>query len=338
MKSKFNSNYIYNSKHNKPKIRKLVKEFKLQPVNPQTFDFLFRFNTRNYPKTSHEELKLPGEYQKSEDTAVFVIDNGVLQMDHAESVAPGGFIKRNAINDAEHQRGKLSPQKVNTIYEYCLYTAIKHKKPCYPIVITDYDYGKEYEDYVVEGFSFRIYFRIFNEEKIYEMLNTLMDKDFKQEVLTDAEYLRLIYCIIFAKEPFAKDVIEKASNLFASMENIKFNHQLDLHLALKMTIKYYFSDDEKIEELLTMITKAVDTNRIDEFEGYEVKQYTIEELKAEKTELQTVNTELQTVNTELQTVNTELQSENTELLTKNSKKDQEIKRLKKIMAIHGIVF
>ena len=115
------------------------------------------------------------------------------------------------------------------------------------------------------------------------------------------------------------------------MENIKFNHQLDLHLALKMTIKYYFSDDEKIEELLTMITKAVDIDRIDEFEGYEVKQYTIEELKAEKTELQTVNSELQTENTELQTVNSEL-------LTKNSKKDQEIKRLKTIMAINGIVF
>ena len=176
------------------------------------------------------------------------------------------------------------------------------------------------------------------------MLNTLRNKDFKQEVLTDVEYLRLIHCIIFAKEPFAKDVIEKASNLFALMENIKFNHQIDLHLALKMTIKYYFSDDEKIEELLTMITKAVDTNRIDEFEGYEVKQYTIEELKAEKTELQTVNTELQTVNTELQTVNTELQSENTELqsentelLTKNSKKDQEIKKLKEIIHKNGII-
>lgn len=299
------------------KIRKLVKEFKNQPVNPQPFDFLFRYNTRNYPKTSHEELKLPGEYKNSEDTAVFVINNGVLQMDHAESITPRGFVKRDALNDAEHQRGKLNLDKVNKIYEYCLYTTIKHKKPCYPIVITEYDYGKEYEDYNVEGFSFRIYFRIFNKKRIYEMLNTLMNKNYSQEVLTDAEYLRLVYCIIFAKKPFAQDVIEKVAYLFASMENIKFNHQLDLHLALKMTIKYHFDDDEKIEELLTMITKAVDKTRIDEFEGYEVKQYTIEELKAAQNEKDARISVLE---------------------SENTKKDEEIKRLKEIILTNGIIF
>ena len=222
-----------------PKIRKLVKKFKQEHVNSQPFDFIFRYNSRNYPKLTHDELDLPGEFQQTEDTAVFVIDNGPLQMDYAESVTPKGMVKRDAANDVEHYTGKLSPQKIRIIFDYCLYTEIQLKKPCYPIVVTDYDYGKECEEYDIEGFSFRIFFRIFNKKRIYEILNTLMDKDYNQEVLSDAEYLRLIYCIIFAKKPFAKDVIEKASYLFASIEKIKSNHQLDLHMALKMLIKYH---------------------------------------------------------------------------------------------------
>jgi len=330
MNYKFNSNYEYNSKHNMPKIRKIVRHFKEEPVNPRSLDFIFRYNARNYPRATHKELELPGEFKQIEDTAVFVMDNGVLQMDHAESVTPdGGIVERDAANDVEHQTGKLRPDKVEKIFEYCLYTAIQLKKPCYPIVVTDYDYGKEYEDYTVEGFSFRIYFRIFNKEKIYESLNTVMEKDYNQEVLSGADYLKLIYCIIFAKKPFAQDVIEKASYLFASIENIKFNHQFDLHLALKMTIKYHFDDDEKIEELLTMITKAVDKSRIDEFGGYEVEQFTIEELEDKISILKAEKSKTQEL---LSQKDVEL-SQKDDVISQNR---EEISKLKEILHRHGI--
>ena len=348
---RFNRNYKYNSKYNMPKICKTVKGFMEEPVNPQLFDFLFRYNARNYPKTTHEELELPGEFKQIEDTAVFVIGNGVLQMDYAESITPCGIVERDAANDVEHQTGKLNPDKVKIIFEYCLYTEIQLKKPCYPIVVTNHDYGKEYEDYTVEGFSFRIYFRIFNKEVIYKSLNTLMEKDYNQEVLSDADYLNLVYCIIFAKKPFAQDVIEKASYLFASIENIKFNHQLDLHMALKMAIKYYF-DDEKIEELLTVITKAVDASRMDKFGGYEVEQFTIQELedkisvlKAEKSkhelELSSKEKELSSKEKELSFKEKELSSKEKELSSKEtelSQMDARIKQLEGILQEHGISF
>lgn len=121
MNYKFNSNYEYNSKHNMPKIRKIVRHFKEEPVNPRSLDFIFRYNARNYPRATHKELELPGEFKQIEDTAVFVMDNGVLQMDHAESVTPdGGIVERDAANDVEHQTGKLRQDKVEKIFEYCL--------------------------------------------------------------------------------------------------------------------------------------------------------------------------------------------------------------------------
>ncbi len=88
---------------------------------------------------------------------------------------------RDAVNDVEHQSWKLDPDKVLIIFEYCLYKTIELKKPCYAIVVTDYDYGKEYEDYIVEGFPFRIHFRIFNEQRIYKTLNTLSKKIIPQK-------------------------------------------------------------------------------------------------------------------------------------------------------------
>ena len=333
MKSKFNSNYLYNSKHNKAKIKKIVEKLKEDKVNPHPHDFLFRYNTQHYPKLSHDELDLPGEFQKTEDTAVFVRDKGVSQMDYSESVTPKDKkeFKRDSANNVEQYTGELDPNKIEKLYEYYFYNSLKLKKPCYTTVVTDYDYGKEFKDYVVEGFSFRIYFKIFNEEKIYEMLNTLMNKDYYQEELSDAEYLRIINCITFAKKSFAQDVIEKASYLFASIEKIKINHQLDLHLALKIMIKYHFvDDDEKLEELLTVITNAVDTTRIDELDGYEVKQYTNQELKEENTKLKTENEELRVQRDAEKELRVQKDKE-------ISQKDAEIKRLKDCILENGYV-
>ena len=171
-----------------------------EKTNTQPFDFLFRYNTRNYPKISHTELKLPGKFDEIKDTAVCVIDNGVLQMDYVESIKPdGNIVKRDSLNDVEQQTGKLSFKKIEDIFNYCLYTTIQHKKPCYPIVVTNHDYKKSHEDYIIEGFSFRVYFKIFNRQKVYKLLNTLTQKDYNQSRLTNTDFIQFIHCIIFAK-------------------------------------------------------------------------------------------------------------------------------------------
>lgn len=57
---KFNTNYRYNSKYNVNKIGKIVRKLMEEDVNPHIFDFLFRFNIRQYPQASHIVLDLPG--------------------------------------------------------------------------------------------------------------------------------------------------------------------------------------------------------------------------------------------------------------------------------------
>lgn len=126
---KFNSNYRHNSKHNCEKISKIVDSLLEEKINSSPFDFLFRYNSRNYPKTTHNVLSLPGIFKQIEDMAVFVVGNGVLQMDYAESICPdGNMVMREAVNDVEHQTGILTDDKIRAIFNYCLYTSIKLKK------------------------------------------------------------------------------------------------------------------------------------------------------------------------------------------------------------------
>lgn len=176
-----------------------------ESVNPQSLDFLFRYNSRNYPQTTHNELNLPYKFDDVRDTAVFIIDENAKQMDYVETIKPNGdMVKRKAASNVEQQTGILNNPKIEDIFDYCLYTTIQLKKPCYAIVATDYDYGKDYHDYVIEGFPFRIYFRIFNKQKVCEMLNALKEKDYSKEELSNADYIRFIYCMIFAKKNLQK--------------------------------------------------------------------------------------------------------------------------------------
>ena len=276
----FNTNYRYNSKHNMHKIREMVREIMEEDVNPQTLDFLFRYNSRIYPKTTHVELDLPGEFEEVKDTAVFILNGTAKQLDYLEAVSKGGIVKRDALVNAEQQAGVLGFSKAVDIFEYSLFETIQEKRLCYPVVVTDHDYGVEYNDYEIEGRSFRIHFRIFNKEKINKILNTLKAKDYNNQVLSNTDYIRFVYCLIFASKDFAKEVIEELVYLFATIENISSTQQIDLFLAFKMIIKFRFGDDlKRKEELLEMVIKSVHESRHDELNGYEAKQKSIEELK-----------------------------------------------------------
>ena len=105
-------------------------------------------------------------------------------------------------------------------------------------------------------------------------------KDYNNQVLSNTDYIRFVYCLIFASKDFAKEVIEELVYLFATIENISSTQQIDLFLAFKMIIKFRFGDDlKRKEELLEMVIKSVHESRHDELNGYEAKQKSIEELK-----------------------------------------------------------
>jgi hypothetical protein len=267
---KYNSNYIKNSK--KPKcIEKVVNELLGEEINSKPYDFLFRFVGEEYPQTNHDFLNLPGIFKQMESTNVFTKDGKSLQMDLVESILPDDKdVKFAAITNMEHQARKLSPSKIEDIFFYSIFLIGKFKQPCYSYVVTNIDHGAEEIIYEIDGHPLKIHFILFDKQRIYKILNTLIKKNYTIFNMSEMDFVKLNYCIIFAKDDYAKDVIEKTVELFISIEKINHEYQLVLFLALKMMIKYHFRDDfGKTRELLTMITKAMGGNMIEDIPLYQ---------------------------------------------------------------------
>ena len=83
--------------------------------------------------------------------------------------------------------------------------------------------------------------------------------------MSEIEVLDFAYILLFAQENKAKDYSKKIAKLFREVKNLDTNLQLEIHYVLKKLIRLHFRDDEKkTKELLTMITKAVHPELLDE--------------------------------------------------------------------------
>ena len=345
MNKTFNRNYTYNSKHNSEKIEMIVEEFMAEDLMHAPFDFLFRINSREYPKHTHDLLELPGTFIKKEDTAVFKKNNGALQMDYCESAKiENGTVHSKVAYDVEHQFRELPKPKVDHIHIYCFNTSLILQMPCYPIVATNMDYPSKMR-FDVDGFEFTIYFRVFDKEKVYKLLNSVIQKDYSKEELSDCDYLKLIFCLVFAKKEFAKDIVEKIVFFFATIEKISLKLQIDLHLALKIMIKYHFKGNyKKIKEMITMITKAIHetkTEEIPSLENMKTENYKLKnELKQKDNALQQKDNIIQEKDNALQQKDNALQQKDNALQQKDNiiqEKDKKLKELTEILLKNGII-
>ena len=268
---KIDINPIKKKKANPEKVKRIVNELMEIRITNIPFDFLFRKNTYQYSETNHILLDLPGIFKNTENTSVFIEGKGNLQMDYLESVLPDNkmIMSESSIN-LEQETGKIKDNKIEDIFNYCLSATIALKKPCYPFVTTNYEYSEEFIVREVEGFLLKIYLIIFDKNRIYKILNTLNERINNEEDFGEVEYLLFIYCLVFAKKPYAQDVVEKLSILFHSLDEIPDKYRIDLYLALCMIIKYHFQgNDEKIKELLTMISEVMYEEDMDNLPLYD---------------------------------------------------------------------
>ena len=51
--------------------------------------------------------------------------------------------------------------------------------------------------------------------------------------------------MIFAKKPYAYEVVEKLAEMFATIDNVTSDIRGDLFYAVSGMIKYHFKDDDK---------------------------------------------------------------------------------------------
>ncbi len=239
-------------------IEKLAEEILAREVTNMPFDFQYRRNMEEYPEINHKELGLPGIYQKTEDSIILVQDGNTYEMDYIESVLPDGEkIFRNAAINAEQETGHITSVKKEKIFEYYLNSIIKLKKIVYPYVITNYDYKSDFIDYVVENCPIRINLIIFNDKKVEKVLNTLKNKDYYKEEFTGRDHVRFNHCLIFAKKPYACEVVVDLAKIFTTIQHVTLDIRCDLFTALCMMIKYHLSDYNAKKELIVMMLQSM---------------------------------------------------------------------------------
>ena len=276
------SNEKFNDNENDGIVEKIVDELMNEKMIDNPFDFLFRSSSNHLPKASHEVLELPGIFEQKLNSSIFSFTGRSLEADYIEKVLPDNEKLFNpAIIILDHMSYRLDSDKIDSSFEYKFSKIMNSKKLCYLFIVTNIKYN---EDVLIkmshyDHFSIRVI--LIDEEKIQKMLSMLTSKDYIKYKFTDKDLIRFVYCLIFSKKTFAKDIIKKLIDLFMSIENITHDYQLYLHFALKTMIKKQFTDKKEIRRLLTMITKRMNPESIDEMPSinYEEK---IAELNTEK--------------------------------------------------------
>ena len=269
IKLKYNSNYTNNAE-NIERIQEIVEALIAEKVNSKPFDFLFRRNSEAYTKTNHRVLGLQGIFKQIESPNVFTITGKSLQQDLVESVLPDGeIIMQESTLNVEQQAYLMTPDKIEHIYFYKHFNIGKHEKPCIPVIVTNIDYKTDELLCKINGEFFTIKIIYFNQKKIDKIINTLSKKDYSKEVMSEADFINLVHCLIFATKEHSKEVIENIVKIFVTCEKIREPHRLDLYLALKIMIKYRYENNEKLRRLLTMITQSVSEKQLDQVLGYE---------------------------------------------------------------------
>ena len=309
-KIKFNSNYIKNAE-NLSQINQIVDAVIAEKNTKKPFDFLFRRNSETYPKTTHQVLGLPGIFKQVETPTVYTQDGRSLQQDYVESVLPDGksILKESTVG-VEQQSYLVDPDKSEIIFWYKLENIKKHEKPSIPVIVTNIDYKTDELICKINGEVFNIKVIYYSPERIDKILNTISAKDYSKEEMSEADFIKLVHCLIFATKEHAEDVIKRVVNIFASCEKIQDKHQMDLHLALRIMIKYRFKEEKELRRLLTMITRAVNENKICDFLDYQEllqkSTETISEIKSENARIKSENARIKSENAEIKSENAEL--------------------------------
>lgn len=263
----------------------LIEAMIIEKMISNPYDFLFRRNCESYPKGNHIALELPGLFKKAESSNIYTINGRALQQDIVESVLPDGKqIHFETVFDIEHMSYHIKPEKAETFYLYKNSTIKKHDKPCILYMITNIDYKSDEIICKINNETFSIRVIYIDMEKIDNILNTISKKDYSKVKFSDADFMRLIHCLVFTTKEEAHRVIERVIDLFIKLKNVMTDdHIMDMHLSLKIMIKYHYKNVDDLRRLLTMITEVMTDEQLRELSTAESK---INRLKTQLDETQ----------------------------------------------------
>ena len=288
-----------------------------QDINPHPHNFISVNSANTYPELLHEALDLPGIYFQKGNPYTYTDKGKDKYIDYVGIVTPDGdVITRKAALIVEFEASKIKPGKKEDIYDYCISTTINARIPAIPYIATNYPPKDLKEQYIVNGQHFQLNYISFNELKLSEILYTIKDIDYNIFVLSGVNFMLWVQAIAFIRAPYAKNFLEESVEVFAGVENIDNNFQLFLHLAHKIMIKYYITDEKEERRLLEMITQAMPIHQINKVVGYE-------EIYKENNYLRKENDEKDSTihkqGLELDKKDSEIKQKDTEIKQKNAK-------------------
>lgn len=291
-------------------------------------DFSFRLITHRYPQSSHITFKFPGKFVKALKTNIFTDDGRNLEMDFGELVNPDGIITQKSASNVEHQSELPKPIKIDAMFDYRI--GIVHENNICPfsIIITNIDPGEKLQCYESHGQIFYVYYIYVDSEEIQKRLSILTDIVRSNKVLSKTEALNFAYIAIFVKNEEAKEILDKLAQLFRDAKIMESELQMDLHHILKKIIKYEFDDENKIKELLTVITQAITPEEYEKLSSHQKTILDLEEQKQICIQQEGKIAEQQNENAQQKSIIAEQQNE-------LEKKDEKIKKLENLMSLFG---
>ena len=280
-------------------VNKEVERIINEESNKNHTDFINRYFGMNYPDTNHIALSVPGEFVALQNTDRFSPLGRALYIDGLELIHVEGAVFEESAALIEYLTSPINT-KTEKLHEYVISLVANLKKPIYVIVVTNQHDQDETKIIEVDGIPIKLHIRSYNDEKVWEILNRLSEKDYHNDYISELDVICFAYGISFVKGESENSYIEKSVELFTTIENINKDHQRDLYIALKEKIKYLYRNDlTKKREMLTMITKALEETTIMTMPRIEKMAKRIEEqnqvLNEQKNEIQKLKNKIKTL-------------------------------------------
>ena len=246
--------------------RRIVEDIMNEKISSQVYDDGCKMTYKSYPSYSHDLFNLPGKHHYMNSTENIRLDGGKKLADIIETILVEEYKRPVRTNVIGFQRENLN-QKIEEIPDYYCLSIKTFGKLCSITIVTNSPVSKKYRRIKIDDDVFEIHFVVFDEERLYNSLNTFNNKYTDNDVVRTEDVVELSYCISNVEKPFKKDYIEKCVDFFTTRKMNKDDNRHFFYM-LKESIKYHFQDDLKRKrELITMIVENIE---IDEYAGLNI--------------------------------------------------------------------
>ena len=314
------------------------------------FDMSFRFLADQHSRDMHLNLSLPGKFIRLLQNDVANNPESNIRMDLLELVGPDeNTITEKTVINLEHQSTKLDDEKLEQISKYKDYSKCKFKNPILSVVATPFSPKEQKQEYKsTESDITKPKIICLDYKELQKRLNTLKQKINNNEKIENHILLDFgIIAIFLRKNKYS--ILKELCQLFKKTNQIPKKLERDIVLVLESMIKTHLkNDNEKIMELLDMISKDIETAKrgmriyyeeeFAQIDAEHQKELTLKDMENKKIVAEK-NLQIEQKDLEIEEKDLKIEEKDLEIEEKDktiSKQEKEIKKLKEKLKENGI--